>query len=402
MQRSLTSFFVSVGAKASEASKALIATYELSPPNEFTSGQYIPDEEKFNFRAVSSHEIRRTVMSFSSNKAPGFDKVTMSVIKDALPCILPVLTDIVNRSLLSSVFPAAWKISEVIPLPKDGDHEIPNNNRPVSLLPAASKICERVALNQLMTYMTTKRRLSEHQSGNKKLHSCETLNVMITDKALEAMDAKKVTLVVLLDLSKAFDSIDHVTLLAKLQALGASRASLDWFKSYLSERLQCVRIGAETSSLQGISHGVPQGSILGPALFTIYLNNIPSIPDVCSLESYVDDSKLYLSFPVAEASNMIQQINNDFKKIASWCCYNSLLINPEKTKLLVLGTRQMLQRLPADFHVTLLGKKVTPSPSARDLGLQVDSTLSYDEHVTQTVSSCIGSLCQINLQCSSS
>ena len=159
------------------------------------------------------------------------------MIKDALPCILPVLTDIVNRSLLSSVFPAVWKISEVIPLLKDGDHEIPNSNRPVSLLPAASKICERVALNHLMTYMTTRKRLSEHQSGNKKLHSCETLNVMITDKALEAMDAKKVTLVVLLDLSKAFDSIDHLTLLAKLQALGVSRESLDWFKSYLSERL---------------------------------------------------------------------------------------------------------------------------------------------------------------------
>ena len=131
-------FDVSVDAKASEASKALIASHELSPKNDFTSGQYIPDEGKFNFRAVSSHEIRRAVMSFSSNKAPGFDKVTMSVIKDALPCILPVLTDIVNRSLLSSVFPAAWKISEVIPLLKDGDHEIPNNNRLVSLLvPAA-------------------------------------------------------------------------------------------------------------------------------------------------------------------------------------------------------------------------------------------------------------------------
>ena len=117
---------------------------------------------------------------------------------------------------------------------------------------------------------------------------------------------------------------------------------------------------------------------------------------MCSLESYVDDSKLYLSFPVAEASNMIQQSKKDLEKIASCSCYNSLLINPEKTKLLVLGTRQMLQRLPADFHVTLLGKKFTPSPSARDLGLQVDSTLSYDEHVTQTVSSCIGSLCQIN------
>ena len=243
--------------------------------------------------------------------------------------------------------------------------------------------------------MRENKRLSENQSGNKMHHSCETLNVLVTDKALEAMDVKKVTLVVLLDLSKAFDSIDHTMLLAKLQALGVSHASLHWFKSYLSERLQCVRIGAETSSLKGISHGVPQGSILGPALFTIYLNDIPPIPDVCSLESYVDDSKLYLSFPVAEASNMVQQINKDLQKIASWCCHNSLLINPEKTKLLVLGTRQMLQRLPADFHVTLLGK-VTPSPSARDLGLQVDCTLSYDEHVTQTVSSCIGSLCQIN------
>ena len=172
-----------------------------------------------------------------------------------------------------------------------------------------------------------------------------------------------------------FDSIDHTALLAKLQALGVSHASLAWFKSYLSERLQCVRIGPETSSLQGISHGVPQGSVLGPALFTIYLNDSPSIPDVCSLESDLDDSKLFLSFPVVEASNMVQQINKD---------------------LLVLGTRQMLQRLPTDFHVVLLGRKVAPSPSARDLGLQVDSTLSYDLHFSQTVSLCIGSLCQIN------
>ena len=115
--------------------------------------------------------------------------------------------------------------------------------------------------------MTTKRRLSEHQSGNKKFHSCETLNVMITDKALEAMDAKKVTLVVLLDLSKAFDSIDRATLLAKLQALGVSRASLDWFKSYLSERLQCVRrIGAEASSLPGYLTWSPTGFNIGTRL----------------------------------------------------------------------------------------------------------------------------------------
>ena len=135
--------------------------------------------DKFQFHAVSCNEIRKIVMSFSSNKAPGIDKVPMSIIKDALPCILPTLTDIVNRSLLSSVFPTAWKISEVIPLLKEGDHEVASNNGPVSLLPAVSKICERVALNKLTTYMTNTKCLTEHQSGNKKLHSTETLNIMM-------------------------------------------------------------------------------------------------------------------------------------------------------------------------------------------------------------------------------
>ena len=151
--------------------------------------------------AVSENEIKRIVMSFQSNKAPGYDKVPMAVIKDALPCLLPALTDIENHSLLSSVFPASWKISEVIPLTKDGDLKLANNNRPVSLLPAMSKVCERVALNQFMAYMKSRKRLTEHQSGNKAQHSTETLNVMMTDKFLEAMNNKMLTLYI------AFDSI---------------------------------------------------------------------------------------------------------------------------------------------------------------------------------------------------
>ena len=157
-----------------------------------------------------------------------------------------------------------------------------------------------------------------------------------------------------------------------------------------------VRIGAKASSLGAISHGAPQGSIIGPALFTIYINDLSNIPKLGSLESHIDDSKLYLSFSVKDTCSVVQQINDDLSKIASWCCYYSLLINPDKTKLMVLGTRQMLQRLPADFHVTLLLKEVTVASSARDQGLQVDSTLSFDEHITNTVSSCLGSLCQIN------
>ena len=164
---------------------------------------------------------------------------------------------------------------------------------------------------------------------------------------------RKIAFVVLLDLSKAFDTLDQSKLLAKLKTLGVGCTALEWFGSYLSGRQQYVRIGAEASSLGAISHGVPQGSILGPALFTIYINDLANILKLGSLESHVDDSKLYLSFFVKDTCSVVQQINDDLSKISSSCCYNSLLINPDKIKLMALGTRQMLQRLPADTSLYL-------------------------------------------------
>ena len=187
----------------------------------------------------------------------------MAVVKDALPAILPILTDIINSSLLTSVFPSPWKESEIVPTPKDGgDPEVANENRPVSLLPALSKICERVALNQFTEYATKRNCLSGHQSGNKKRHSTEILNILTSDLALEAMDRKQVTALVLLDLSKAFDSIDHMSLLKKLCAMGTSKEAIEWFRSYLIGRKQLVRIGCETSEPHLVSYGVPGPGIV--------------------------------------------------------------------------------------------------------------------------------------------
>ena len=288
-------FYTAVGVKvAGESKKIAIANnLTLVQPNKFV---FDNNTDEFCFHPVSSYEIRKIVNSFPSNKAPGMDKVSVAVIKDALLIILPTLTEIVNRSLLTVVFPLAWKKSEVIPILKEGDYEIPNDNRPVSLLPVASKICERVVLNQLMEYMYQKGCLTEHQSGNKKLHSTETLNILVSDMILDAMDRKELTAVVLLNLSKAFDSIEHSLLFKKLHSLGVSRKAVDWFKSYLSDRSQSVRIGHILSEGRVITHGIPQGSILGPALFSIYINDLPTTPIACPLESYVDDSKIYLSF----------------------------------------------------------------------------------------------------------
>ena len=132
-----------------------------------------------------------------------------------------------------------------------------------------------------------------------------------------------------------------------------------------------MKIGSVISEPGLITHGVPQGSILGPALFNIYLNDLPTIPNFGDLESYVDDSKLYLSFPITYVSEVMWNINEDLSKITAWCWHNSLLINLEKTKVLVLGTPKMLQRLPDDFHVALLEKRITLTISARDLGIQL-------------------------------
>ena len=227
------------------------------------------------------------------------------------------------------------------------------------------------------------------------MHSTETLNEFISDTILDAMDKKKITALVLLDFSKAFDSIEHSKLINKLRSLGLSEKAADWFKSFLSHRIQSVRIGHILSEPRVVENGVPQGSILGPFLFNIYIFDLPNIPNVCPLEFFVDDSKLYLSFTIKDAEVVETQLNSDLKRIAAWCCSFNLPINPEKTKLLLLGTPKMLQQMPENFNVIVLGKKIWPTSFAKDLAMILDTGLSYDNHVDEVVSKCTSILCQI-------
>ena len=140
------------------------------------------------------------------------------------------------------------------------------------------------------------------------------------------MDRKQVSALVLLDLSKAFDSIDHMSLLKKLRAMGTCKEAIEWFGSYLTGRKQLVRIGCETSEPRLVSYGVPQGSILDPVLFNIYINDLSSVPNVGSVECCVDDSQLYISFPVRDPTLAADQQTEDLRNIAAWCCKKSLLI----------------------------------------------------------------------------
>ena len=322
--------------------------------------------------------------------------ISTDIIKDCLPVILGPLTDIINTSFASSTFPSDWKIAEIIPLLKEGDHEVASNNRPLSFLVATSKVCERIALQQFSSYLHRYGRLNPHQSGNKKHHSTETLNILISDTLLDAMDNKRLSALILLDLSKAFDSISHSILLQKLSGIGASRNVVNWFKSYLTNRKQVVRIGSTISTPLNITHGVPQGAILSPLLFCIYLNDLPLVPKTCSIESYVDDSKVLLSFTMKDVFNAQRNLEEDLHHVAAWCCKNQLLINAKKTKFLLIGTRQLLRRLPVEMSLSFLGEVITPVSNAKDLGVILDSNLSYDCHIKDLTSSCMSKLCQIS------
>ena len=198
------SFFASVGDNTIKKIEVLAreANYNLGKRSFVPKNYSLPDQ--FTFSAVPHNQVESIVKSMASNKAPGIDKVPIRVIKDCLPAILPSITSIINATFESAIFPNMWKIAVVTPTPKEGDDEVPNNNRPISLLPVLSKVCERVAHNQFSSYLLSRDHLSCKQSGNKQWHSTETSLIHTTDTILSAIDKKKLTAVVLLDMSTPF------------------------------------------------------------------------------------------------------------------------------------------------------------------------------------------------------
>jgi len=196
-------------------------------------------------------------------------------------------------------------------------------------------------------------------------------------------------------MSKAFDSVDHQILLRKIQSVGASTSALKWFNSYLTNRYQIVRIHSSVSDPLPVECGVPQGSILGPLLFSIYVNDLPEVPRHYSTECYVDDTKLFVSFNLHDSQRAVQEMNEDLLQVRNRCFGNRLLLNPDKTKSIVFGSRQMTSKLH-EFHLPLLGKDISPPQSARDLGVIFDPNVTFDNHITTSVSQCIARLAQIN------
>ena len=202
-------------------------------------------------------DVNRIIKNLPSNQAPSCNKANAKILKDSLPVIVPIVTSLINNSFSSNSFPHSWKKAEVVPIPKCGESEEPANTRPISLLPILSKVCERAAHSQFVNFLDSNNIIHHLQSGNRKFHSTVTALLDFTDELLSKMDQKKISVIAILDMSKAFDSIRHDLMLHKLLRAGVSKSVCVWFESYLSHREQVVKIQNTLSKPLPLTTGVP-------------------------------------------------------------------------------------------------------------------------------------------------
>ena len=232
----------------------------------------------------------------------------------------------------------------VTSLHKDGEtNEPPNNYRPISVIPVVIKIFERAVHQQVYQYLSTNHLLSPHQSGFRPGHSTTTCLLEVSDYILKNMDQGCTTGAVFLDLSKAFDLINHTTLLAKLSSIGIRNNELNWFTDYLANRTQTVKINGCKSDPMNIKTGVPQGSVLGPLLFIICINDLPEHVPKSKVVLYADDTALFFA---NKESNTIQSVmQNDLTHLSNWFTTNGLVVNGKKSNVMLFGTSQRLAKV---------------------------------------------------------
>ena len=242
------------------------------------------------------------------------DNISARLLKDSADVITTSLTKLYNRSLATSVFPAVWKCGKVTALFKSGDRCNANNYRPITILPTASKILERAVHSQVYSYLLHENILTPKQFGFRPKLSTAIALTYFTDNILDNLDKGSIAGAVFLDISKAFDTVSHDRLIQKLGTIGFSQPTINWFSSYLSNRFQVTSIGLEQSSTQPVHVGVPQGSILGPLLFLIYVNEIPSTVNSCDISLYADDTVLFCS--AKTTIELEQKLNSDLQNLS--------------------------------------------------------------------------------------
>ncbi len=306
------------------------------------------------------------------------------------------LSTIFNKSILSGSFPDDMKIAIVSPIYKSDCKSKPTNYRPVSVLSAVAKILEKLISHQLSNYLESNKILVNQQSGFRKKHSTETSLLSVTNEWYLNMNKGYLNGVVFLDLKKAFDCVDHSILLRKLELYGIKGVELNWFKSYLSNRIQRCKIGQTISEPQKIRSGIPQGSNLGPLLFLLYINDLPNCLKYTKANMFADDTNLTTASLNKE--ELQRRLNSDLELMHNWLLANKLTLNKEKTEYMLIGSHQRLSTVETDPILEFGDTKIKRVNHAKSLGIIIDEQLLWKnqiEAISSKVSKGIGVLRRI-------
>ena len=296
----------------------------------------------FKFKLVTEEDIFKTISKLDSKNSTGYDQISSDLLNRINEYIHKPLTLIVNQSLSSGIFPNKLKIAKVIPIFKKDDAHLLNNYRPISLLPTISKVFEKVVQEQLTEFLNVNKLLYNSQYGFRKAQSTETATLELIDTLLQTLDKKDIPISIFLDLSKAFDTIDHNILYIKLRHYGINGVPLNWLINYLTGRQQFVKLDDEISNTLPISTGVPQGSILGPLLFILYINDLHMASDKFKAILYADDTTLVSTVSAFKQSAgapdcklLSENINFELTRINEWLALNKLNLNISQTKYII-------------------------------------------------------------------
>lgn len=338
------------------------------------------DPNGFSFRTVSLDELFNSFRELKSN-AVGLDDIPLRFLKLIFPAFSSHILYVINNILTASVFPSCWKMARITPIPKMSNPVEVSDFRPISILPCLSKLCEMVVKNQIMNFITSNERVGifKNQSGFRRNHSTTTALLGITEKAGANISKRHATFLLLLDFSKAFDSIDHSILCKKLkEQFCFSSTACNLVYSYLCDRLQCVSMNGIKSNFLRVYNGVPQGSILGPLLFSMYINDLPSAVIHSDVHIFADDVQLTHSSDIEVINQGVNCINADLEHILQWSINNKLNLNPAKTQAMVIYMRSISEGL----NPILLGGTIIPyTGCVKSLGLLISENLSWERHI---------------------
>ena len=334
---------------------------------------------KLDIPLMSVTDVYNALKHLKQSGTRDLDGLDNKILRLAAPIITTSLTYVFNLYITKSTFPNAFKIAKVIPLYKSGDSSNPSNYRPISIVSVLAKPLEKHINKHLLLHLDKYNLLHPSQSGFRKKHSCQTALTSLVEQWLSNINNDEFNGVIFVDFKKAFDVTDHNLLLRKLALYGMSDCVMDLLSSYISNRQQCVSVHAHTSSLSTMMHGIPEGSVLGPILFSLYINDLPlCIKALCEL--FADDTSLHDHH--IDLNTLHASLQNSLDNLIDWTEMNHMALHPDKTKFMLITTRQKRQNIVSHFHpLTVQGIIIEEVQKHRVLGVIIDNNLSWTPYV---------------------